>query len=115
MLKILLSLVEEKKISRSTLSSADQLTKSLLEQLTKLTAEEWAGYLGEFVPKGYIPKLQVRILDTYLPHKYDLLPFRMFSENVQRFRIPLPSRLLPYTIKCYLLSHSHCPITLPWR
>ena len=58
-LKILLSLVEEKKIPRSTLSSADQLIKSLFEQLTKLTADEWSGYLGEFVPQAYIPKLQV--------------------------------------------------------
>ena len=69
-LKILLSLVEERKISRSTLSSADQLAKSLLEQLTKLTADEWAGYLGEFVPQGYIPKLQVYTL--VICHKFFL-------------------------------------------
>ena len=58
-LKILLSLLEEKRVSRACLSSADQLIKALIEQLAKLSVEEWAGYLGEFVPIQYIPRLQV--------------------------------------------------------
>ncbi|KAI6661203.1 hypothetical protein LOD99_10131 [Oopsacas minuta] len=102
LLKILLDLIENKKISRSCLGSADQLARALLDQLAQLTTEEWCQYLGEFVPVQYIPILQKIFTECSVISNSPTFPsVAVYHKMLSPIAFPLPNHVaMEIEIEC---------------